>query len=431
MRIHGLIFLILLLSFPVTAGAQDREPAEQIKSLMESSRFSQAISLAELYLAKDSTRVDLLLLKGRSLAAGFQFREAIAELRKAQHLDTANIKVLQELVDVYRQSGDPAMAIETCLKVKALAPDNRYFSLQLANLYYSEEDYRQALQVLIPLYLSDSSSFYIARQLGNCYNELKRSDSAIRFYRRALRISPYDSYVTGKMVNVYIRESNIAMALYWTQFYLAQDSANIPILKQSGYCYYLLIDFKASAKQFIACMQMGDSSKFTMKYLGLSYYKQEKYDTAAPFFRKAFDADTTDAEVCFYYGVSAYRSLAVDTGLVYLGRTLRLLLPSGKFLSTLYSELADANTSKGNADTAVVLLKKALEANPENNTLRFKIAYQYDFHLRMPHEGLPYYREFLKNAGTDNSTRINLPQQVSYADYAKNRIKEITGTRKK
>jgi tetratricopeptide (TPR) repeat protein len=425
-----LFCVFLFLFFPQISEAQEQDPAEQVKSLMESCQFSRAVSLAEHHLLRDSTRTDLLLLKGRALAAGFQYKEAAGALLTALRYDSTNIRVLNELVDVYRQLGDPDKAIATSLRMKSLFPDNRYFSLQLANLYYSEEDYRQAIQVLIPLYLADSSSFFVARQLGNCYNEMKRSDSAIRFYRRALRITPYDPYVTGKLVNVLIREDNIAMALYWTQVCLEHDSANIPILKQSGYCYYLLIDFKSAATQFHKCAKLGDSSKFTMKYLGLAYYKQEKYDTAALSFRPAFQSDTTDAEVCFYYGVSAYRSLDVDTGVLYLNRTLRLLMPSGKFLSTLYSELADANTSAGNADTALVILQKALEANPENNTVRFKIAYQYDFYLRKPYEGLPYYREYLKNAINPTETTPNLPQKVSYSDYAKNRIKEITNPRK-
>jgi tetratricopeptide (TPR) repeat protein len=423
--------VILLLLVPAPSGAQEREPAEQVKSLMESCQFSQAVGLAEQFLQQDSTSNDLRLLKGQALAAGFQFREAIATLRNALRFDSTSIRVLNELVQVYRQSGDPGKAIATSRKISGLVPENRYFSLQLANLYYSEEDYRQAVQEYLPLYGKDSSGFFVAKQLGNCYNELKRFDSAIYFFRRALKIIPFDPIVTGKLVNVYIREKEVAMALYQTQRFLEQDSLYIPILKQHGYCYYLLIDFKSAAKQFRECVRLGDSSKFTMKYLGLSYYKQEKYDTAAPFFRVAFQCDTTDAEVCFYYGVSAYRSYEIDTGLVYLNRTLRLLIPSGQFLSTLYVELAGAYTDSGKPDTAIVLLQKALESNPENNTLRFKIAYQYDFHLRKPYEGLPYYREFLKNDIPGGNTINDLPQQVSYSDYAKNRIGEIAGKRKK
>jgi len=425
------ILVILMQFLPAMSGAQERDPAEQVKSLMESCQFSQAVNLAEQFLSQDSARIDLLLLTGKALAAGFQYREAVAALRRAEQLDSTNIKVLNELVDVYRQSGDAGNAIVASRKITSLVPGNRYFSLQLANLYYLEEDFRQAIEALTPLYMTDSSTFFVAKQLGNCYNELRRSDSAIRFYRRALRITPYDPIVTGKLVNVFIREDNVAMALYWTQVYLAQDSVNIPILKQNAYCYYLLIDFKSSANRLLECLRLGDSSKFTMKYLGLSYYKQDKYDTASPYFRKAFLADTTDAEVCFYYGVSEYRSLGVDTGLVYLNRTFRLLMPTPQFLSTLYIELAAANTATGKADTAIILLRKALEAKPENNTLRFKIAYQYDFFLRKPYEALPWYREFLKNVVPGIQTTENLPQQVSYSDYANNRIKEIAGTKRK
>jgi tetratricopeptide (TPR) repeat protein len=424
-------FVFLFLLLPGIGVSQEKVPAEKLNSLMESCRFSQAYSLAELYLSKDSTRSDLLLLKGRALAAMFRYREAVEALRQALRPDSTNLNVLNELVQVYRQSGDLSKAIATSRKISTLFPDNNYFSLQLANLYYSGEDYRLAATVLLSVYRGDSSSFFVAKQLGNCYNELKRSDSAVYFYRRALKILPFDPYVTGKLVNVYIRDDQVAMALYLTQQYLKQDSASIPILKQNGYCYYLLIDFPASARQLRECIRLGDSSKFTMKYLGLSYYKQEKYDTAVAFFRDAFRIDTTDSEVCFYYGVSAFRSKAIDTGLVYLNRTMRLMMPPAKFLSSLYLELADANTAIGEADTAIILLKKALEANPENNIFRFKIAYQYDFFLHKPYEGLPWYREFLKTAAAGNTIQFDKERQISYSDYAKNRIKEITRPGKK
>lgn len=423
-----MVLFVLFLTMPGISFSQSVSPEQQVKSLMEICQFSQAASLAELFLAADSSNHELLFMKGLSLAALYRYSEAIPALECTLGEEPANIKVLSELAGIYRQAGEMEKAIKAHQKIIALAPDNIYFRLQLANLYNAEERFREAVVVFLECYHMDSSSFFVARQLGNCYNELKRSDSAIRYYRRALRIKPYDQYVTGKLVNVFIREDDIAMALYWSQIYLEQqDSACIPILKQNGYCNYLLIDFPSAAKQFGKCAALGDSSKFTMKYLGLANYKQEKYDTATPFFRAAFFCDTTDAEVCFYYGVSAYRSLEIDTGLAYLTRTLRLLLPSGQFLSTLYSELADAYTSNGAADTAVVFLRKALEADPAKNTLRFKLAYQIDYYLRKPYEALPWYREFLKNLDAEAEEKSLLPQHISYADYTKKRIKEITG----
>ena len=129
MHISNVIFVILFLLISGVSGAQEREPAGQIKVLMESCQFSQAITLAELFLSKDSARTDLLLLKARSLAAGFQNREAISALLKAQQTDSTNITVLNELVDVYLQSGDQEKAIATNLKICGQVPDNRYFRL--------------------------------------------------------------------------------------------------------------------------------------------------------------------------------------------------------------------------------------------------------------------------------------------------------------
>jgi tetratricopeptide (TPR) repeat protein len=439
-----IIIVSLILFIPDIISAQDQESEKKLISYMESCQYSQAIALTDRYLAQDSTNTGLLLLKGRALAAGFQFKEAIAVLLKAQSLDSTNIKVLNELVKVYKQSGDAESAIVTSYRITQLVPDNHYFSLQLANLFYSENEYRQAAQVLLPLFKADSSFYYIVKQLALCYDELKHYDSAELFYRRALGINPFDPFVTGKLANLYIRMKKTEMALAVTGNYLKQDSTNIPILKQDAYCSYYISDFRASVKQFRKCLTLGDQSKFTNKFLGMSYYKQEKYDTAAPFFRATFRKDTADAEVCFYYGICEARTFGIDTGLVYLNRTLRLLMPPSAFLSTLYTELASTYTDHRQPDTAIVLLQKALEANPRNNTLRFKIAYQYDYYLRKPDQALPHYREYLKNAELLHESKASLPLQVSlvsqsetgeyiftYSDYARNRIGEITGAKKK
>ena len=438
------IIVSLILFIPDIINAQDKEPEKKLSSFMESCQYSQAIALADRYLAQDSTNVNLYVLKGRALAACFQFKEAIAALLKAQKSDSTNIKVLNELVNVYKQAGDDGNAIATSFKITQLVPDNRYFSLQLANLFFSENEYRQAIQVLLPLFKADSAYYYVVKQLALSFDELKRSDSAELFYKRALGINPFDPIVTGKLANLYIRQKKTDKALALTGNYIKQDSTNIPILKQNAYCSYFISDFRASVKQFRKCQALGDASKFTYKFLGLSYYRQEKYDTAAPFFRAAFSKDTTDAEVCFYYGVCESRSFGIDTSLVYLNRTLRLLIPSAPFLSTLYTEIANAYTSFSHPDTAIVLFQKALEANPRNNTLRFKIAYQYDFYLHKPNEALPYYREYLKIAELLKESGAIMPTPVagvaqnengdfaySYGDYAKNRIEKISGAKKK
>ncbi|HPS62075.1 MAG TPA: tetratricopeptide repeat protein [Bacteroidales bacterium] len=386
---------VFLLWLPLLMPAQERSPAAQVRDLMDVWKFGQAADLAERFLSADSTNTELFLLRGRSLAALSKYPEAIRSIGKALASDSTSLPVLNELIQVYRQSGNITGALRTVRTALVRYPGNSWLKLQQANLLVMDGDYRDAVPLLQELYRGDSASFHLPRQLGTCYFELKKADSAIRFYRRALKLSPYDEYVTGRLVNLFIRTDQVPIAYYFTQKYLEKDSTSIPILRQNGYCLYLMIDFPGAARQLGKCLAAGDSSKFTLKYLGLSCYKRERYDSAAPFFRAAFRNDTTDSELCFYYGVSAFRAGQNDTGRVYLERTFRLLMPSGSFLSSLCAELADAGTACGNPDTAVVLLRKALEADPGNNTLRFRIAYQYDYHLRKPFEALPWYREFL------------------------------------
>jgi len=394
---------------------------------MTSYQFSQAIDLAELGLSADSTRMDILMLKGKSQLALFRYQQALETFGKVLGKDTANIQALLEITNVYHQSGQLEMAIKSCRRITALEPDNPFFSLQLTSLYLENEEYKNALSVLQHLYLKDTSDFYVLKQISVCCSEMKATDSAIIFYRKALESKPYDYGVTMKLANVLIRRKDFSSAISLTDNFLSMDSTRPGILKLNGYSRYMLKDYISASKSFSKAFEAGDQSKFLYKYNGLSFYKQDKYDSAAPWFRNAFAADTTDAEVCFYFGVSHFRTFPVsDTGLIFLRKTLELLTPSDQFMAILYSELAAAYNMTGRIDTALILLQSAYTGSPKNNTLAFKIAYQYDYYLRKPKEALPYYKIFIRDLKETEEVLFNHPQQVSYSEYARNRIKEIS-----
>lgn len=425
MKIRVLFLSLLFISGRLPA--QQNDQAERIKSLMISYHFSQAIDLAEMICAADSSRMDILMLKGKSQLALFRYQQALETFGKVLKKDSADTRVLFEITDTYRQLGETEKAIKTCHKITELEPDNPYFSLQLASLYLQNEDYKNALIVLQTLYMKDTSDFYVLKQIAGCYNEMKSTDSAMIFYRKALVLRPYDPSVTVKLANILIRRKDFMSVISMTDNFLSMDSTHQGMLKLNGYSKYMLKDYSSASKKFAKALEAGDQSKFLYKYYGLSFYKQDKYDSAAPLFRNAFTADTTDAEVCFYFGVSHFRTFPVsDTGLIFLRKTLDLLMPSDQFLSTLYIELAAAYTMTGRTDTALILLKNAYEESPENNNLAFKIAYQYDYYLRKPKEALPYYKIFIRDITEPGEVVSDNPLEVSYSEYARNRIKEIS-----
>ena len=414
-------------SFAQKQSPRDTDLTAQLHHLMDSFQYGQACLVADQLLEKDSLNVEVLILKGRALAADFKAQHAKDVFTRAYLLDSANTMTLFELVNVCRQLGDFSQAIAYCQKLVDLHPENSFFTIQLANLYYSIDDFRMVKDILLPLYQQDSMNSYVLKQVANSCNELQLADSAITLYKKYLDIVPFDAGVTGKLTNLFIRKRDYAAGLCLTETFLAHDSTNTSILKLNAYCNYLMKEYQVAAQRFSKCVILGEKSKFTLKYYGLSWYRQERYDLAEPFFRLAYQADTLDAEVCFYYGVSAYRSALTDTGIVYLKKTLKLLIPDQKFLNTLYIELAGAYSENGQADTALTILKSAYEANPDYPTLAFKIAYQYDYYLRKPFEALPYYKEFLKKCPESEKAEVNIPQRRSYYEYALNRVKEIKG----
>jgi tetratricopeptide (TPR) repeat protein len=433
MKRHFKNILLLLVCFTIFAAhpfAQkqspiDKESTVEMNRLIDSYQYEQACLVADQMLSKDSLNVDLLIMKGRALAAGFQARPAMEVLTRAYLLDTANIRTLFELVNVCKQLGDLKSAIAFCQRIVNLDPESPFFNIQFSNLYYGIEDFMTAKNILLPLYRRDSLNTYVLKQLGNTCNELQQSDSAVSFYQKYLGIVPFDAGITGKLINLHIRKKDYPAGLTLSETFLANDSTTAGILKLNAYCRYLLKEYPVAAKQFSKCVTLGEKTKFTLKYLGLSYYKQEKYDLAEPIFRLAYQADTTDTEICFYYGVSAYRSALADTGVIYLQKTLKLLLPDPQFLTSLYIELAGAYTSNGQPDTALTILKSAYESNPKSATLAFHIAYQYDYHLRKPFQALHFYNEFLEKNKESEKAAPDLPQHISFYEFSINRVKEI------
>lgn len=424
LREIGMLSAFLLFFFPGTQ-AQKLTPARQVRELIGNYNFKEAIALSEQFLAADTALSEVMLLEGQALAELFRFREAEALFLRAWRADTSNFTIMNELASLYRQTGETEQTIRWYKKILGLYPQNDFIILKLATIYSQTEDYRTALSLLLPLYKRDTSSFYVVKQIAGAYQELKKTDSALFFFYRARLLNPGDQAVMVKVTNLLIRKKAYDTALSLTEDYMKSNPAVYNVLRMNAYVAYLLKDYPGSATRFRKALRLGDRSKFTHKYLGLCRYKLEMYDSAVPSFRKAYWMDTTDVELSFCYGVSAIRSLYIDTGLLYLRKTMDLVMPGGPFLKSLYTELAGAYNLNQRSDTALVILQKAHAADPDDPAIVFKLAYQYDYYMRKPLTALTYYREFMKMKGTETENAGNNPQVMTYREYAKNRIREL------
>ncbi|MCX6272083.1 MAG: tetratricopeptide repeat protein [Bacteroidetes bacterium] len=425
------IFIInsLLVHTLIICQAQSENTVLSARTYLESYRYGEAIKIIDEQLVNDSSQVDLLLMKGKALAALGKYKPAAKALTTALGKDSSNVLILNELVNLYGIIGETDEGLRYAQRLFRQHPDNLFFKLQLARLYTAVKDFRRAIAILLPVYSEDTTDTYITKQIAGCYDELNRIDSAVLFFQKTLNLNKKDVGATGKLANIFIRMGNYGAGLYYTERFLEEDSLNAAILKVDGYLCYLYKAYPIATQRFSKCLALGDSSRFICKYQAMSYYRQEAFDKAVPFFRLAYEADTTDNEICFYYGVAATKSVLPDTGLIYLSKVLSRLKDSKKFISMVYAELAETYNYYNRSDTAIALLTKAREENPGKNGLLFKIAYEYDYYMRDFDKALVYYREFLKVAPPSEDVEDDSPTEVSYSDFAAKRVKEITKKR--
>lgn len=436
-----LLTLSILLIITCNSYAQRNDLHEELNSFIQTCDFQKAVETADQILASDSSDIKTIILKCKALSALSRYEESLLLLQNQYKKDTTSREVLVEIFNVFKQSGNTDGASRICGKLITMFPGNQYYRLQLANINFNEKNYRDALRLYTFLSEKDSSSVFILRQLAICYEELDNSDSAEFFYRKGLKMFPFDPVLTNKYANFFIRNKRYKESLELTGNYLNYDSTFLPVRKQNAYSYYLLNEYPAATRQFTRCLSAGDSSKFIFKHLGLSYYKQSIFDSASPFLLNAFLADTSDAYLCYYYGVAACRAnpASPDTGISYLEKAISLLFPPPKFVSLIYKELGSAWFDNLETDSSFYYYNLALTTNPYDNDIRFKIAYQYDNMLNKK-EAVKYYNEFLKNADSLNVSAIALKSgtikgegirdveiMVSTIQFAKDRINSLTG----
>jgi tetratricopeptide (TPR) repeat protein len=404
--------------------AQTNERFAGIRDLISDYKYSEAMERCNHFLEADSSNADLLILKGEVLMSMFRFNEAALALRQATSIDSNRIRGLRDLASLYKQTGETEEAILYYKKILERQPDDRQTMIQLAALLIQLGNYRDALNLLLPACKSDSGNFYILKLTATSYQELNNPDSALIYYLKARKINVDNPNIALSISNLLIRKKQYDSVIRYTERFAQENPKSYAVFRLGAYATYLKRNYPDAASKFRSSIRMGDASKFTQKYLGLCRYKLDMFDSACPSLRKAYQLDTTDAELCFYYGESLLRSNRPDSALLYLSRALRMILPSEQYLLTLYADLSLAFNSTDRADTALQVLIKAHAFAPCNPGILFKLAYQYDYYMHKPMTALPLYKQFLKQNKSSGETGDN-PQVVMYSTFAVKRVNEL------
>ncbi|MCF8379720.1 MAG: hypothetical protein K9H49_09100 [Bacteroidales bacterium] len=425
-KVFQRLFILInsLIIFPVISLAQS---TDSILINIQHYEYQKALELVE---KSDNYQSDILLVNYKAIALkGLnKFQEAIPLYLEIYKNDTLDVKSINDLANCYRSIGDFSNTKKFLYKALSISPQNNYLYQQLADVYFMEDDYKNAIPVYKHAYYTDSG-YYLSKQLAKCYEFMERKDSAIFYYHKAVAKNPVDFQSTYSLADLYKQKEEYDTAITISQAYLNIDSTHIKMLKLNAYLYFLNKDFYTSRDVFEKCIQWHDSSDFTIKYLGYSYFKVEEYESAKDYLEQAYLKDTLNVELCYILGLACDYSIYKKLAIHYLNKVIELSTPKPEFLSDVYQDLAVANAGYYKHNDALDAYLKALELTPDDTLLLYKIGSHCDHRLKNKNMALVYYRKFMKTRPSESVRLPMLPSSggmsVSYYDFVEKRMREI------
>ena len=405
--------------------AQNSTTPDSISSLIQSYQYKLAIDRINNQLDKEPESARLLYLKGLAYKGLLKYPEAIYAFESAFRLDSANYQLACELGTCSKLIGNYNKALGAFEKASKLNPDNFQFKMEMAGILASLEQYKKALGVYFSIYQRDTINIFLLRNIAKTYDNLEMSDSAGFYYEKAVTLYPHDFQTVFRLGNICIKQRKYSKTIDITKNYQYLDSKNIKINRLNAYAVYLSEDYRLAANCFKQCVLNNDTSDFSYRYLGLSYFKLEQYDSAKVFLLKSFLKDTVNAQTCYALGIACKLSNAIKEGIAYLNKTLDMVRPIPKFESEVLQQLAEGYNENFQYQNGLQAFLSAYKVTPNDTMLKFRIAVQYDQNLMNKKGALKYYREFMKTRPLKRSGSTNKSKGLSYYDAVEKRISKL------
>lgn len=416
--------IILILFTAITLYSQQEERHVQIELFLLNRQYNEAITEAKMILEVDSLNSRANFNMGQAYIGLLKYPEALKVFSHANQLDPENITILNAIGETWSALGAINNAINIYYKIIQLDSTNYYGFIQLGKLYQRKNDFLRAIPIYQYLASIDSTNFYYYKQLGICFEKIDDPESAAYYLDHALAFNPRDVGIYPMLANIYIKFSDFQGAIDLLATGLEQDSTHATMIKVKSYAHVLAHQNRPAITGFQKLLEMGDSSQFVFKYIGLAYFGDQVYETAVSYLEKAYHADTTNAENCYYYALALGEDYHKRESTEYLLKSIELQQPNFQFLGTIYRKIGENYWHVSDWEHTLKYYLLAVENNPDDRETIFKIASLYDFRLENPKKALSYYNQFLEGAGEISQTGEE-SNVVSLAAVAVKRVEAI------
>lgn len=351
-----------------------------------SNDFDQIISIAQKKSSIDDYYWLSIILdkKGKPL-------NAIAELEDGMNKFPNNEKLEIELANLYYGTGNYLKAKPYLEKYQ----NNPDVFLKYVNVIEYQENNSLAIELLKERLIADSLNFHYLNLLGDNYMHIDSIQLAMKCYNRIFSQNPDDQLTAKKLANLNLKTKNYTDCSNICDTILKSDTTNTKFIKLKGVANFNNKNFLSAETCFGILNQMGDSSAFILKHLGISEFHNNKFQKSREHLLDAFELDSVDYETCFFIGKGYLNSPSPEKGLFYYNRVDSLLQADPKIISTLYAEKQSIYSAMNNYEEALNCYVLAYKYDPKPEYLFF-IASMYQNNLQDIKNAYEYYNAFLK-----------------------------------
>jgi tetratricopeptide (TPR) repeat protein len=427
MKTYFFFIFVLLQLISKEAKSFTYSTKDSINYLINEYKYAKALDLIDRLIQKGDSTKEMWIVRGSALKGLFIYDLAIKSYMHALTLDSLYNQAIIELANIYELLSDYNSSMKYFTKALMYDPDNVMLQIENANCLYYLDLHKKALIEYKKIYKNDSMNYFVIKRIASCYDKINQGDSAIYYFKKAMKINPNDPNNILGICNIYITQKNYAEGIRISEEYRCHDSSNFRINSQNAYLYQLSKDFKTSILKFKKCLENKDTSKFVFKNIGIDYCKLGEipnFDTAKYFLEKAYYKDTTDITTLNFLGISCSKSYYKELGVFYLEKATQLYTPFLNEYSIVYRNLVEVcrTWDKYPCNKLLSICLKAYDLNPRDSLLSYYIAYGYDNCMADKGNAIKYYRMFLETRPTKGKTDESIQDYYEMAEY---RLKEI------
>ena len=305
---------------------------------------------------------DSLLAEARYLKSIYRTDDAIEKLSGLVQPEAMDEVVLAELADCHFQSGD----FENAQAGKAV--------LQLDS---------------IPAVVS---------YIGDGYRQIKQTDSALWYYRRALAMKPMNETVLSKAMGLLLDVKDYDGVIAISEPFLAENPDNPTIASLQGVAHYRKGDYDAAISVFQRQEDLGNDSYPIHFFLGQSYWHTQAKYRAEQELHAAWQIDSSDVNL-------AYTIASVKSEFLYpfeevvkpwLDKVMDMLQPDPAMMSRMHQLYGLGYYRKQNSwDKAIEHYKEVYRYNPKYLPALSTIAYCYQV-KKDYRQAIEWYEKYLK-----------------------------------